>query len=145
VGDIIIYKEIISLVVSLLPPSLKFELYHIHISCHFLSQNLHISYKGRPRNLQLAASYFSIFFFCRSRPGSFFDQKAPQHTKLLVVTCTGESRSSKLLIMSGLLSSKWAVPGLDPIRDRKARGLPGTYREEQEQVSNMKSGPFYII
>jgi hypothetical protein len=28
--------------------------------------------------------------------------------------------------MSGLLSSKWAIPGVDPIRDRKARGLPGT-------------------
>jgi hypothetical protein len=43
--------------------------------------------------------------------------------------------------MPGLLDSKWAIPGVDPIRDRKARGLPGTYREEQEKVSNMKSGP----
>jgi hypothetical protein len=28
--------------------------------------------------------------------------------------------------MSGLRDSKWAIPGVDPIRDRKARGLPGT-------------------
>jgi hypothetical protein len=47
--------------------------------------------------------------------------------------------------MSGLRDSKWAIPGVDPIRDRKARGLPGTFREEQAEVSNMKSGPFYII
>jgi hypothetical protein len=32
---------------------------------------------------------------------------------------------------TGLKDSKWSLPGLDPLEDRKARGLPSTYREEQ--------------
>ncbi|KAN0068670.1 hypothetical protein V8E54_013394 [Elaphomyces granulatus] len=34
---------------------------------------------------------------------------------------------------AGLLDSKWAVPGLDVLTARRARGLHGTFREEQEE------------
>jgi len=33
----------------------------------------------------------------------------------------------------GLKESKWAFAGHDPVKARKARGLPGTYKEEQKQ------------
>jgi hypothetical protein len=46
---------------------------------------------------------------------------------------------------AGLLDSKWAVPSLDVLTARRARGLHGTFREEQEEVSEMKSRPFRII
>jgi hypothetical protein len=45
----------------------------------------------------------------------------------------------------GLLGSKWAIPSLDVLKSRRARGLHATFKEEQEEVSEMKSGPFYII
>lgn len=33
---------------------------------------------------------------------------------------------------SALSDSKWAVSGFNPLQDRKARGLSGTYQEELE-------------
>jgi hypothetical protein len=41
---------------------------------------------------------------------------------------------------AGLKESKWAWSGFDPVKARRARGLPGTYKEEQEMVSG-----FYIV
>jgi len=42
---------------------------------------------------------------------------------------TQEGSTSKKV---GLQESKWALPDFDPVKARKARGLPGTYKEEQE-------------
>jgi hypothetical protein len=44
----------------------------------------------------------------------------------------------------GLLGSKWAIPGLDVLTARRARGLHATFKE-QEKVSEMKSGPFRLF
>ncbi|KAN0072160.1 hypothetical protein V8E54_009889 [Elaphomyces granulatus] len=48
---------------------------------------------------------------------------------------------------TSLKDSKWSFPGgLDPIAKRKARGLPGTFKEEQKGSWLGGSGPFsYII
>jgi hypothetical protein len=35
--------------------------------------------------------------------------------------------------------------GLDVLKAQRACGLHGTFKEEQEEASEMKSGPFYII
>jgi len=43
-----------------------------------------------------------------------------------------EVRTKKVL-SGGLKESKWAFAGHDPIKARKARGLPGTYKEEQKK------------
>jgi hypothetical protein len=34
--------------------------------------------------------------------------------------------------------------GFDPVNTRKARGLPGTYKDEQNPVSEVKSGRYYV-
>lgn len=44
-----------------------------------------------------------------------------------------EVRTNKVF-RGGLKESKWAFAGHDPVKARKARGLPGTYKEEQKQV-----------
>jgi hypothetical protein len=46
---------------------------------------------------------------------------------------------------STLADSKWTVHGLDVLKSRRERGLHATFKEEQEEVSEMKGGPFYII
>jgi len=40
---------------------------------------------------------------------------------------------TKKVLSGGLKESKWAVAGHDPLKARRARGLPGTYKEEQKK------------
>jgi len=47
-------------------------------------------------------------------------------------TTEDEAARTKKVLRGGLRESKWAVAGLDPVKARRARGLPGTYKEEQK-------------
>lgn len=47
-------------------------------------------------------------------------------------TTEDEAARTKKVLRGGLKESKWAVAGLDPVKARRARGLPGTYKEEQK-------------
>src|ERR1700722_10161914 len=73
--------------------------------------------RGAPAQFAACRFLFFYIFFLPLAAGVFFrpisslgfdgsksnPQKSPQHTKLLVVTCTGESRSSKLLNKTNIL------------------------------------------
>lgn len=59
-------------------------------------------------------------------------------------TAFDEAVRTKKVLRGGLRDSKWFVRDLDPVERRRARGLPGTYEEEQKRVSEAKSWRFYI-
>jgi hypothetical protein len=59
-------------------------------------------------------------------------------------TAFDEAVRTKKVLRGGLGDSKWFVRGLDPVEKRRARGLPGTYEEEQKKVSEVKSWRFYV-
>jgi len=48
-------------------------------------------------------------------------------------TAFDEAVRTKKVLRGGLRESKWFVRGLDPVEKRRARGLPGTYEEEQKK------------
>jgi len=67
------------------------------------------------------------------KPGETKEREKPIDNERSGETAFDEAVRTKKVLRGGLKESKWVVPGLDPVKKRRARGLPGTYEEEQKQ------------
>jgi hypothetical protein len=67
------------------------------------------------------------------KSGETKDRKKPIDNERSGETAFDEAVRMKKVFKGGLKESKWVVPGLDPVKKRRARGLPGTYEEEQKK------------